>query len=649
MSKKISSLLLALFVNVSVTEAATSKLEPTKRCVGSPTECEAEAKRYLEHYYESVASSMYNSAVQADWAYNTDLLNSTAEQWSNEANIALANFIFSEWQANISQYDWEGMDKNSLVRRQLMFLNGVGTAALPPDSLAQYNQVLTDMSKIYGTAKVCPYNNQNCNVTSEGLSLEPNLESIIANSKDYDELGYIWKSWRDNSGRLIRNLYNEYVDLGNEASILNGYQDLGEFWLRSYESPTFKEDIESLWTELKPLYDELHGYVRFRLQEKFPGKIADGEPIPAHVLGNMWSQTWEGIYSDVVPFPDAPIFDVTDTLKEKFNATKEGIYQLFDVANDFFMSLGLENMTMSYGDKGMIVKPDDKEVVCHASAWDFYDGQDYRIKMCTNVDQEDFITIHHELGHIQYFLNYRHQPIAFREGANPGFHEAIGDVVALSVATVKHMTELGYMEGSPPSTESTINYLMKIALEKVAFLPFGYLIDSYRWKIFDGTIPRDNLTYHWIKMRSDYQGIVPPVIRTENDFDPAAKYHVPGNTPYIRYFVSFILQFQIHKALCIEAGQYIPENPDTPLYNCDIYRNGPAGVKFQKLLEAGMSVNWETLLNETIGESKMSAAAIKEYFQPLTAFLSQERIKHGYSIGWRNDAFEEFYSAVRIR
>ncbi|ODM97276.1 Angiotensin-converting enzyme [Orchesella cincta] len=393
-----------------------------------------------------------------------------------------------------------------------------------------------------------------------------------------------------------------------------GFDNLKQMWLRKYESSSFQKDCEYLWNQVRP-----------------------EDPIPAHLFGNMWSQTWEHLSDFLAPYPNATMFDVTEALKKKYTQDKAGVTEMFKVANEFFTSVGLHDMSVSYGPKAQVVKPADREVVCHASAWDFSNKKDFRIKMCTNVNQEDFVTIHHELGHIQYYINYKNLPETFRQGANPGFHEAIGDVAALSVNTPKHMMKIGLAENQAGiSKESSINYLLKTALERVAFLPFGFLIDAYRWKIFDGTIKRKDLEYEWVKMRSEYQGVVPPVIRDEEDFDAGSKYHVPGNTPYIRYFVSHILEFQLYKALCITAQEY----PANPLHECDFYQNKDAGAQLKKLLEAGASKNWEIILKETIGQDKMDASAILEYFAPLLEYLREYRAKMNYPIGWSKTAFE---------
>jgi len=266
------------------------------------------------------------------------------------------------------------------------------------------------------------------------------------------------------------------------------------------------------------------------------------------------------------------------------------------------------------------------------------------VKMCTKITQEDYATVHHELGHIEYFLMYNKHPITFRDGANPGFHEAIGDVISLSVATPKHMAKLGYIESGSLNQTVTMNFLMQKALEKIAFLPFGYMIDYYRWQLFDGTFSLDRMQYHWMKVRNEIQGIIPPGLRSEGDFDAGAKYHVPGNTPYIRYFVSFIIQFQIHKALCIAADEYDPEDPEKPLYNCDIADNAAAGDIMKILLEKGFSENWQDVLEAAIGTREMDGSAIKEYFTPLTDWFKEQQAMYRYPIEWRMDAFLERYN-----
>ncbi|OXA43749.1 angiotensin-converting enzyme [Folsomia candida] len=626
-------------------EASLLQQAPPDCSTITPEECEAQAKVFVEVTYEAEISRMCQQAVLADWEYNTDLGDPDKEQAATEANIAYSKSIFDHWDNVLRHYNYTDFIEESL-KRQLKFLNIVGTAALNDADLTQYNTILATMSRVYGTGKICPFAKQDCDLATEGLNLEPEIEAILSTSRDPAELAYVWEAWRDVSGRQIRETYKDYIALSNKAAEANGLPNNGDLWLARYESPDFRTQVAEVWDTVKGLYAELYGYVRFKLRETYPGEFADStDPIPAHILGNMWAQSWESLYPLMIPHPDEPGFDVTEALKNKFNSTEEGVRALFEEANFFFTDLGLEDMSMSYGEDAVIVRPEDRDVVCHASAWDFCDRQDFRIKMCTNVNQEDYATVHHELGHIQYFLMYKDKPITFRDGSNPGFHEAIGDVIALSVATPKHMAKLGYLDSGELNDTVTENFLMQKALEKIAFLPFGYLIDAYRWKLFDGSASLDRMEYEWLKIRNEIQGVRPPVRRSEGDFDAGAKYHVPGNTPYIRYFVSFIIQFQIHKALCIAANEYDPEDLEKPLYNCDIGGNPTAGNIMKTLLQKGFSENWQDVLEAAIGTREMDGSAIVEYFSPLTSYLQRQRAQHGYVLEWKVDAFEDYYTA----
>ncbi|CAL8095791.1 unnamed protein product [Orchesella dallaii] len=424
--------------------------------------CEAVAKYYINTVFEKEASEWGEKSAQAKWNYVTNLKNETAKNISQEVSLQVATYSKREWEQVIRHFDYKSFQDPSL-KRQLQMLNVIGTAALPEEKLKVYNEISSEMTEIYGTAKICPYNNQTCDLEKDGLALNPGIEKVLTESEDYEELAYTWKAWRDATGRKLRPSYNKFVDLGNEAAQLNGFDNLKGMWLRKYESSSFEKDCEYLWSQVKPLYEELHGYARYKLRTKYP-QIKSEDPIP----GNMWSQSWEHLDKLLSPFPNASTFDVTEALKKKYTPDLAGVSKMFDVANEFFVSLGLSDMSVSYGPKAQLVKPNDREVVCHASAWDFSNKKDFRIKMCTKVNQEDFVTIHHELGHIQYYINYKNLPETFREGANPGFHEAIGDVMALSVSTPKHMMKIGLAENKASlSKESTINYLMNVGLKKV--------------------------------------------------------------------------------------------------------------------------------------------------------------------------------------
>ncbi|XP_063076692.1 angiotensin-converting enzyme [Engraulis encrasicolus] len=577
---------------------------------------EAEGKRFIAEYNQT-AEGVWNAYTEASWSYNTDI-NDANQQAMLQKNLEMANHtkLYGEI---AKQYDTTEFQDES-VKRIIKKLSDLERAALPQDRLEEYNTLLSKMETTYSVAKVCRPNGGTCH------PLDPDLNKIMAESRDYNELLFAWQGWRNESGRALRADYQKYVQMANEAARANGHSDNGAFWRSLYETPTFEEDLERLWKQLEPLYLNVHAYVRRALFKKYGDNYINLKgPIPAHLLGNMWAQTWSGIMDLAIPYPDATQVDATPAMiAQNWNATR-----MFQESDNFFKSLGLIPMPQEFWNKSMLVKPTDgKEVVCHASAWDFYNRKDFRIKQCTVVNMDDLITVHHEMGHVQYFLQYKDQPVSFRDGANPGFHEAIGDVMALSVATPKHLKEIGLLDTVEDNDESTINYLMSIALDKIAFLPFGYLMDQWRWKVFDGRISEQDYNKEWWNMRLKYQGLCPPVSRTEMDFDPGAKFHIPANVPYVRYFVSFVIQFQFHQALCKAAGH------TGPLHTCDIYRSTAAGKKLGDAMKLGFSKPWPDAMFDITGQRDMTAKPLMEYFQPLITWLEKENNKNGEVLGW---------------
>ncbi|UYV61433.1 hypothetical protein LAZ67_1004812 [Cordylochernes scorpioides] len=551
------------------------------------------------------------------------------------------------WRQSTS-FAWKNLT-DPLVRRQFQKLAVLGDAILPEDKYAEFLRIAADMEDIYSQAKV------------DNLSLDPDLTRIFASSRNAEDLKKYWVGWRDATGKKIRSQYVKFVELSNEAARANGFNDSGELWREPYESLTFEDDMAEQWEILRPFYLEMHAYVRKKLVKLYGEEVVklDG-PIPAHLLGtaktfglslglyalpnftcplefsllpripppecvngagNMWGQSWSHLQDITRPFPDKQDVDITPEMVRR-NLTA---IQMFKISEDFFTSLGMKRMTPEFWHYSELEKPEDRAMVCHASAWDMCADDDFRIKQCTVPTQEDLVTVHHEMGHIQYYQQYADQPNAFREGANPGFHEAIGDVLALSVVTPKHLHKIGFLDKVENDTEAEINFLMSMALEKIAFLPFGYLTDLWRWDVFRGSV--DNLNDRWWQLRQQYQGLCPPVRRSETDFDPGAKYHVPGNIPYIRYFFSFILQFQLQEVLCREAGHV------GPLHTCDIYGSHAAGDKLAALLRLGSSIPWQDALARiTGGSGKLDARPLLNYFAPLRRHI---RDSLGNStVGW---------------
>eukprot|EP00092_Neocalanus_flemingeri_P032409 GFUD01035244.1.p1 GENE.GFUD01035244.1~~GFUD01035244.1.p1 ORF type:complete len:665 (+),score=203.13 GFUD01035244.1:85-2079(+) len=597
--------------------------------------------------------------TQADWEYYTSISDESQDA-SSEAAKVLAAFEKESWKTIFTQYDYDQFEDEDLKRRFKMH-SVLGLPALEAEDFSSFNKIVSDMTSIYGAGKICPFDNQDCDLETEGLTLEPGIEAILADTanRSWDELTYVWTAWRNVTGRKMREKIGDYVELSNKAAQANGLADMGELWLDPYftdleADEDFRGDLESLWNEMSPLYTSVHAYVRWRYrqhwgEENMPDPAA---PIPAHLFGNMWAQSWQGTFKMVSPFPNEPSpFDEVDENLIKQNYT---IRRIFELSNSFYDSLGLADMEMCYDtpcgtedtpdnrdcvhQNPMIEKP-DWDVVCHASAWDLYKpgNDDFRIKMCTEVNLDDLITIHHEMGHIQYFLQYKEKPLEFRDGANPGFHEAIGDTMALSVNTPDHLHRVGLLDAVSDSEEADINFLLTAAMERVVFLPFAYTIDQFRWGLFNQSIPLERMNEVWWQLREKYQGISPPVMRSEEDFDAGSKYHVAGDVSYIRYFVAHILEYQFYRQMCLDSANFVPNDPAKPLHKCDFSQGELsllAGQRLKNMLSAGSSLPWPDLLEEMTGDRKMSAGAILDYFAPLASWLEQQIVENDIPVGW---------------
>ncbi|WP_394847707.1 M2 family metallopeptidase [Pendulispora brunnea] len=449
------------------------------------------------------------------------------------------------------------------------------------------------------------------------------LSRVLSKSRNFDELTEAWAGWHAISA-VMKDKFARYTELGNKGAREIGFADMGALWRSGYDMPpdAFEADLERLWQQVKPLYDQLHCFVRSRLREKYgKDKVPEQGPIPAQLLGNMWSQEWNDIYDLVEPYKGEASLDVSKSLRDK----KYDAVKMVKLGESFFTSLGLDPLPKSFWERSLFTKPEGREVVCHASAWDVTWNNDLRIKMCIEPTENDLITIHHELGHDYYFHQYYKLPVLFQSGANDGFHEGIGDTLALSV-TPQYLKGLGLLNAAPDNPKATVNQQMKNALEKIAFLPFGLVIDKWRWDVFAGKTPKDKYNESWWALRTKYQGIAPPVSRSEADFDPGAKYHVPASTPYIRYFLARIYQFQFHRALCKAAGH------TGRLDTCSIYGNKEAGKKLAAMLSMGSSKPWPEALAAMSGETKADASAMLEYFAPLKEYLGEQT--KGMKCGW---------------
>jgi peptidyl-dipeptidase A len=423
----------------------------------------------------------------------------------------------------------------------------------------------------------------------------------------------------------LKDDYARFVELGNQGARELGYRDVGDLWKSRYDMPTeaMEADVERLWQQVRPLYEKLHCYVRKELREKWGKDRIPNQTIPAHLFGNLWSQQWSSLYDVVAPFPKEASLDVTKAMVGR----KLDAVAMTKLSEGFFVSLGMPKLPDTFWTRSMITKPRDREVVCHASAWDLTYAGDVRIKMCTEVNEDDLVTLHHELGHDYYFLAYADEPMLFQDGANDGFHEAIGDTIVLSM-TPKYLADVGILDrkAAASNPRAELNLLMKRALDGVSFLPFGYLIDKWRWDVFSGKTPPDRYNAAWWELVRTYQGLEAPAPRGEEFFDPGAKYHVPANTPYLRYFLARIYQFQFHRSLCQAAGH------TGPLHTCSIFNSKAAGEKLWAMLQLGSTRPWPDAMEAVTGQRQADASAILEYFAPLSAWLDEST--RGEQCGW---------------
>ncbi len=526
------------------------------------------------------------------------------------------------------------------TKRRLDLLRTALTLPAPttPGAAQQLNDLSTKLQSTYGRGK---------GTLNGQLINGSDIEEKMGSSRNPQELKEMWVSWHDNVGAPMRGDYAQLVDIANAGAKELGFADTGAMWRSKYDMPAddFAALTDKIWAEVKPLYDELHCYTRGKLNEKYGAQVQPATgPIRADLLGNMWAQEWGNIYDVVAPAGAGDLgFDVGDLLKAKgFVETRpdqvdgpdtpekqrRGYWekQMFKIGEGFYSSLGLAPLPATFWDRTQFIKPLDREVVCHASAWDLDNKDDLRVKMCTKVNSDDFVTIHHELGHNYYQRAYNAHPYLYLDGANDGFHEAIGDFVALSI-TPDYLVKIGLLDAAKvPGADKDLGLLLRQAMDKVAFLPFGLLVDKWRWGVFDGSIPQDQMQKGWTDLRLEYQGIIPPAPRDETKFDAGGKYHIPGNTPYTRYFLARILQFQFYEAACKQAGW------KGPLHRCSFYGNKDVGAKLNAMLEMGASKPWPDALQTFTGSRAISGKAMTAYFAPLQKWLITQN--KGKSCGW---------------
>ena len=571
-----------------------------------------EARAFVDDA-EARLLEVWIDAARAGWVQSNFITDDTTAIAASAQTVVIGATM--ELATEAARFDGVALPEET--RRKLLLLKTSMGLAAPADPAlqAELAGITTSMESTYGRGVYCPGDGEDC------LDL-PQMERMFAESRDTDELLDLWTGWRTISPPL-RSPYVRFTELANAGARDLGFTDLGELWRAGYDMPPdqFTVELERLWSQVRPLYESLHCHVRAKLADEYGSAVVPpDEPIPAHLLGNMWSQTWANLYDIVGPARSDPGYDLTRLLES--NRVDE--LEMVRYGERFFSSLGFDPLPTTFWERSLFVQPVDRDVVCHASAWDLDYESDVRIKMCIGVNDEDFVTIHHELGHNYYQRAYQQQSPLHRTSANDGFHEGIGDTIALSI-TPEYLAEVGLLRRVPPA-DRDLGLLLRLALDKVAFLPFGLMVDQWRWKVFSGEIGPEEYNEGWWDLRTEYQGIRAPVPRSEADFDPGAKYHIPANASYTRYFLAHILQFQFHRALCEVAGV------EGPLHRCSIFGSLEAGARLNTMLAMGASRPWPDALEVVTGQREMDATAILDYFAPLQAWLDEQNA--GRSCGW---------------
>ncbi|CAK1593584.1 unnamed protein product [Parnassius mnemosyne] len=630
----------------------------------------AEAMQFLREY-DREASGMCYRVTLSQWKFVTNITEHNRRRMAEELALS-SKFERLSWR-KAAAFDVSRVP-DPQARRQLMKIVQSSRAALPEDKFTELQQLISEMKEIYNSAKICPFGqkpydphvpkvgylgaekqeddrnypgHQQYKLTNQpyqhyqpyqdnaeypnycDMQLDPEITRILAHSRIESELLYVWKSFRDQTGPKLKNSFMRYVQLTNQAAVDTGFRDAGEQMRAAYEDPSFRASAEEVYNQVAPLYKQLHAHVRRRLLQRYSshGLRADG-PIPAHLLGNMWAQNWKSIMDLVMPFPSSPSLDVTsEMLRQGFTPLR-----MFQMAEEFYTSMGLKALPPEFWRASLLARPQRAGVQCTASAWDFCNRIDYRIKQCTEVSMQDLVSTHHEMAHIQYYLHYAEQPQLFRDGANPAFHEAVANAATLSVYNAPHLQRLGlYNNKSHDQYEVSMNFLMAMALEKVAYLPFAFMVDQWRWSVFEDGV--QDMNARWWQMKLRYQGVIPPIPRTEADFDPGSKYHIISDQEYVKYFLATVLEFQIFEQMCRAAGHA------GHLHECDVHRSRDAGRLLSEIMQAGSSKPASEIIRTmTRGKTnRISPEAIVKYFRPLELWLRVQNREEPV-VGWNSNA-----------
>ncbi|HYD87303.1 MAG TPA: M2 family metallopeptidase [Vitreimonas sp.] len=570
-----------------------------------------QAQEYVQAA-EAELTEKYEYAGRIAWVYNTNINYDT--EWLLQRSDADITETLVRLASGAARYDNLDLPADTARKIDLLRLSLVLPAPQTPGAADQLSQITTRLASIYSTGKI--------DYQGEETTLDE-LETLMGTERNPARLEEMWTEWHAVAAPM-RNDYAQMVEIANQGARDLGFADVGQMWLSNYDMPPdqMEAEVERLWGQMQPFYEQLHCYVRGRLNDHYGDAVQpETGPIRADILGNMWAQDWSALMPIVAPRGQRT-YDTTQLLtRARYNER-----QMVETAERFYTSLGLAELPDTFWERSLFVRPEDRDVVCHASAWDIDNVEDLRIKQCIQINAEHFQTVHHELGHNYYQRAYNQQPLLFRNGAHDGFHEAIGDFIALNI-TPEYLVEIGLLRRNqvPPASADT-RLLLEQALGKISFLPFALTVDQWRWQVFDGRVTPENYNAAWWQLRERYQGIRPPNARDETMFDPGAKYHIANNVPYLRYFLSYVLQFQFYEAACQQAGW------EGPLHRCTVYGNREVGERFNRMLEMGQSRPWPDALEAFTGTRQMDGGSMVRYFQPLMTWMEEQN--RGQQCGW---------------
>ncbi len=545
-------------------------------------------------------------------------------QWVNQTNLnedtnwlaARASERFTAVQMNLARTaaTYRSRDIDPIIARKLALLAVAVRSPAPPssDQAGQWADLRTRL--------VARYNQQRVVDGERMLGSYGEVRHAMETTRDPEALLHLWHEWHA-VGHDLEDDYARYVALSRQGAQSLGFHDVGELWRSVYDmSPTeMAADTERLWAEIRPLYAALHCHTRAALSKAYgAGVQAPAGPIRIELTRNPMGMYWVGAYDLLATGLPTPGYDL-DHLLESHPSSGEA---LAHYADRFWTSTGLPAMPASFWTRSLFDKPSDRTVACSGSAAIVGDPTDVRLKMCVGNNALDFSTVHHEVGHAVYALAYQEQPYLFRGAANDAFHEAVADLGALSI-TPAYLQAIGIITPAEAlGADQDLGLLLRMALQRVTFLPFSLIVDRWRWQVYAGAVPPAQYDATWWSLVAQYQGLMPGETRPEGSFDIAALPHITSDISYIRYFYAYLIEFQLFKAACDAAGW------TGPLHRCSLYGNAAAGAHLRPMLAMGASRPGADALEAGTGARRVSAEGLLAYFAPLRAYLdaqNQER------------------------